>query len=505
MEVYVNVPFFLIPLASTAVCAILALAVEAIARGNGGKVTYVFTYLVALVGAFLAIHGDELGRRTVGDLVLHGAVASILVMAAFISAMGSWMGKSAFAKLYAAHKTRSAPAWFKDDEEAAIRAIQAETDAYRLDRAAAEAKSYRVRSIANNKLGRHQMAQYEIALHSTDGVECLAALDEVEWDGWDYLLVKIATTSTNEAVALKAVGKMKDNDALAQAAIGAADNNVALKAVETITNDDALAKVVSKTSDAQVAVEAIAQIQSTSTLCDALGQMEYGETKASYIFEVGRSREDVELCVKTLDVLLGSNADDVAASLATIDGVFLKAVVVQWLQTAENPLEIAAKLKGKAIVTPAVAKSLEDYCCPDGHLHDLEDTSYIMHAGTDERYGVISCKRCGYEYTVDGLVQQRGDNCGYVFRPSNELAWLFADSKQIRCRPGGYRCASCKEFVQPTDDGPAPCICPTCGAQNHAWEHYDGEIVHRDYSSGTSYDYCKRCGKKDNIVDHNTW
>ena len=39
-------------------------------------------------------------------------------------------------------------------------------------------------------------------------------------------------------------------------------------------------------------------------------------------------------------------------------------------------------------------------------------------------------------------------------------------------------------------------ICPACGAENHDWEHVNGEIVHRDYSSGMSYDYCTRCGKK---------
>ena len=36
----------------------------------------------------------------------------------------------------------------------------------------------------------------------------------------------------------------------------------------------------------------------------------------------------------------------------------------------------------------------------------------------------------------------------------------------------------------------------------HDWEHVSGEIVHRDYSSGVSYDICRRCGKRDKVFAH---
>ncbi len=124
--------------------------------------------------------------------------------------------------------------------------------------------------------------------------------------------------------------------------------------------------------------------------------------------------------------------------LATIDDAdFLREVVVQWLDTAEQPTEILRKLEGKAVVDPEIAIDLEDYFCPDGHLHDLEDASYHLHAGTDEKIGVISCKNCGYEYTVNEHVVRYGQNCGYVFRPKSSDEWLMAQSKQVRRRPGG--------------------------------------------------------------------
>lgn len=480
MESGINVPFFLILLITVVACTIVAFVVEAIARGNGGKVTYVFTCLVALVGAFLSIHWDYLDQRTIGDLVLHGALASTIVMGLFISAIGSGLGKWMYSKCAKAIDSATAPVWKKEEGEAALTAVQNETDVNVLNEMARDGVSYRVRSLAKEKLGRHQAAQYEVARNSADEAECLAALDKVEWDGFENLLVMLAKTSPMESVALRAVEKAKDDDSLAEIATGARNE--------------------------KVATNALVKIGDVDVLSEACGHMECDEAMVPSVFEKGRDLGDVELCVKVLNAFVKVNAGSVVASLATIDDAeFLKTIVTQWLGTAENPLEISERLKGKAIVEPAIAKDLEDYCCPDGCLHDLEDTSYAYHADTDERYGKISCKRCGYAYTVDGSVQLFGENCGYTFRPSSTFEWLMSESKQVVCKPGGYRCASCREYVQPADDGPAPCICPCCGAEHHDWKHYDGEIVHRDYSSGMSYDYCTRCGKKKNIVDHNTW
>lgn len=506
---YIDVPFFLISLAAIAACAVVTLIVEAITRGNGGKVTYVFTFLVAFAGAFLSVHWEYLlglSGLSIGDIAWDKALVGSFVPALIISAIGYSLGGGLYALCVLAFDTITTPVWKRGEGEAAIRAAQKETDVNTLDEMARDGASYEVRSIANEKLGRHQAAQFEVAFHSTDEAECLAVLDKVDWGDQEHLLVKLATTSPRESVALKAVEKVQDDEALAQIAVQAKNEAVVAKAAEAITDDEALAEVAAKVADVQVAANALARIGSADVLGKALGQMEYGETKASSFFEAGRDRGDVGLCAKALDVLLEANASGVVTALDTIhDAEFLKAVIVQWLDTAENPLKISQKLKGEALVMPAVAKGLEDYCCPNGHLHELKDTSYIMHADTDERIGVIRCKKCGYEYTVDEHVQRFGENCGYTFRPDSSREWLMVESKQVRCRPGGYRCASCREFVQPTDDGPAPCICPFCGAESHNWKHYDGEIIHRDYSSGASYDYCTRCGKKKNYVDHNTW
>jgi hypothetical protein len=455
---YINVPFFLIPVIAVFACAIVALVVEAIAGGNGGKVTYVFTFIVALVGAFLAIHWDYLDHRTIGDLVLHGALASTIVMGLLISAIGSWLGKLFYAKCVAA----ASPAWLKDDEGAAIKAVSKEQDRIKLEDAASNAKSYRARSIALKKLGRQHEAKVEIALHAPEEATCLAALDEIDWDGRDQSLATIALNSTKEAVAVKALSMIRDEDMLA---------NVACKASKWIVDSEPNAWCISdfdarKTVKTRVAAEAIGRLENTDTLRGLDEREGFDALPAVPLFEKGKQHEDCEVCAAALGIAVTQDADNVPAMLATIDDAdFLKEVVVRWLETAEKPTEILEKLNGKAIVEPTIARGLGDYFCPDGCLHDLEDASYHLHAGTDEMFGSISCKRCGYDYTVDERVQRLGKNCGYMFRPASSDEWLMTKTKHVRCRPGGYRCISCKEFVQPDDEGHAPSVCPNCGTE----------------------------------------
>ncbi len=456
---YINVPFFLIPPISIVVCAIVALVVEAIARGNGGKVTYAITYVGGFVGAFLAIHWDYLDTRTISDLLLHGALGSTIVEGLFISALGAWLGKL----IYARCVTLASPAWLKDDEEAAIQAVSKEQDQSKLEEAAREAKSCRARSIALEKLGRHHEAKIAIALNDPDETACLAALDEVDWDGRDQSLARIALNSNRESVAVKALSKIRDDNVLV---------DVACKASKWIADSEPNAWCFSdfdarKAVKERVAAEALGRLENADAL-RGLGEREgFDALPAPPVFEMGMRSENRDVCVSALYVDVAQNADNVPAMLATVDDTdFLKEIVVQWLETSTRPTEILEKLKGTAVVEPAIARDLGDYFCPDGCLHDLEDASYFLHAGTDERYGVICCKRCGYDYTVDERVQRRGKNCGYMFRPDDDDKWLLAESKQVRCRPGGYRCPSCREFVQPNDDGVAPSVCPNCGTEH---------------------------------------
>ena len=371
------------------------------------------------------------------------------------------------------------PAWMKDNEEAAIRAIQKEKNANKLHVAKSVAPSFRVRAIAFEKLGNPRGAKYEIALHSPDEVECLAALDEVDWNGWDQTLVEIVILSNKEAVAAKALELIQDDAVLAGAFTRTTNEQLIMKMLDKIERDGALQR-----------------------LC---GQAELRALPAPLRFEVGRRIEDCETCVSALGDIFARDTNTALSTLATVDDEeFLKQVVRQWLETTPDPLGLFGRLWKKTIVSPQVAKDLEEFFCPDGHLHDLESTSYFVGADTDERIGRLRCRNCGYTYTVDGSVLLHGQNCGYTLRPAKAYGRL-ADYRHVVCRPGGYQCVACGTSVQPEGDAPVPCICPTCGAENHDWEHVNGEIVHRDYSSGSSYDICRRCGKKENIVIHGGW
>lgn len=434
MEFYINVPFFLIPLITIAACAVVALIVETIARGNGGKVTYVITFLFALVGAFMAIHWDYFGKRDIGDLVLHGALASTIVMGLFISALGSSAGKWIYEKTFRLFMT---PVWYKDDDEAAIKAAQRETNTNKLHEMATNATSYRVRSIASEKLGLHQAARYEVALHGDDEAECLAALDAVDWAGWNYLLGEVAKLSPRETVALKAVGKMQNGKELADVAVKTENANVALKAVETIADDEALAQVVAKATDEQVAAKAFAKMEDSSVLKGVFAQTGFNPDRASFLFEAGVRAGDPEACIKALDTALAMRPTAVAVLMASADDpAFLKSVISQWLGDDKHASAIVEKLKGSSILQPPVDESLGDYCCPDGRLHDLQDHIVYEGADSDEFHGVVTCKNCGYMYTVDQHT--------YKFRSYG----LGCDSRQVICKSGGYVCPS-------TSDSPA--------------------------------------------------
>ena len=395
------------------------------------------------------------------------------------------------------------PAWMKDNEEAAIRAIQKERKDGKLIQAASFALSYRVRAIANEKLGRVQGAKYEIAVHDPDEAVCLAALDEVDWTGWDQLLGTIALSARKEAVSLKALSKVQDDQVLADVAARSENEVVANRALGLIRDADALAGAIAKLPDER-ALGVLDNVGSTDILkrvCEAGPDA----LQAPLRFEIGKRLGDAKVCAEAFDGLLAQGANRVMAALKTLeDEGFLKEVVGHWLETSENPTEVSKKFGRLTIVGPSVARELEDFFCPEGCLHQIDGTSMGIGADTDERIGIISCKNCGYRYRVSHSVYLWGKNGGYKWLPDSKFAWLMKD-REVVCRPAGWICTKCRTAVQPEGDSPAPCICPTCGTESHNWEHVNGESVHRDYSSGTSYDQCKRCGKKDNFINHGSW
>lgn len=472
--------------------AIVSTIVEIFAGGRGGRVTYLFSFLAALVFAFLAFHWDNIGVWTTPDeWIRKSAIASTIVAALLVSAIGSSIGKTIGAKL-------TTPAWLKDDEEAAIRAISKERDQSKLHLATIQAKSYRVRSIACEKLGRQQAAKYEIALFDPNESVCLAALDEVSWDGWDQLLAEIAVRSDKQAVALKALGMMEDDGQLANVAARSHNETVALEALGRIRDDELLVDTIAKMDNTQTAAEVVGRIKSEDALrrlskARIVTQDASYDTAALVRFEAGRLLGDAEACAMSLTGILDAGAEDVKAALDSIEDVGFKGKVIrQWLVGTKDASPIVEKLGGIAILEPPVDDDLEGYLCPNGSVHNYASTSMHYDANSDDYYGIVWCESCGYRYEVDKSV--------YISKKH-----LFGcKNKMIVCKAGGYMCPSCRAIVQPDEHGLAPCVCPSCGAENHVWEHYDGEIVHRDYSSGTSYDFCKRCGKKKNVISHGT-
>lgn len=300
---------------------------------------------------------------------------------------------------------------------------------------------------------------------------------------------------------------IQDEASLADIAAKSKDEKIASEALGRIHDDMALADAAAMMSDEQTALDVVSRITDADVLRRLCKQDGSSARLAPVCFEAGRRLGDVKTCVAALDKIVDKGADDVKTSLDSIeDKAFQAEVVKRWIIAAfpaevvkrqslglEVPQTILEKLAGKPIIEPPVGDALEGYLCPNGSVHDYDSTTMHFAAGSDDYYGVVWCRSCGYRYEVDKVAYMRKEH-------------LFGcEDKKVVCKPGGYLCPRCHTAVQPEGDNPAPCVCPNCGAESHDWEHYDGEIVHRDYSSGTSYDYCKRCGKKKNIVSHDTW
>ena len=113
-----GVGFFFYLFVAVVASGIASTVVEVIARGDGGKITYVVSFLVTLVFVFLAYHWDVIGVWTPDEWIRKSAVASVIVTALFVSAVCSSIGKSVGTAL-------TTPAWLKDDEQAAKLLVEA--------------------------------------------------------------------------------------------------------------------------------------------------------------------------------------------------------------------------------------------------------------------------------------------------------------------------------------------------------------------------------------------
>lgn len=91
-----------------------------------------------------------------------------------------------------------------------------------------------------------------------------------------------------------------------------------------------------------------------------------------------------------------------------------------------------------------------------------------------------------------------------------QLRRVFENTKNDKIKAcaiekaGGYLCSNCQTAVWPENEKEVSCVCPGCGTENHAWEYVNNVKDYRDYSAGTSWYECKRCGAKKDMRTVNT-
>lgn len=271
-----------------------------------------------------------------------------------------------------------------------------------------------MRSIAYEKLGRYHAAKRETALHDPDESACLAALDEVNWDGWDQALVDIAAQSDKAVVASEALGKIQDDAALADVAARSKNREVAAKALGRIRDDTLLADAIARMPDEQTAAGMASKVESEGALRRLCGERVVGRgaprnTPPRVRFAAGRRLKDPRACAAALGGILEDGSDGVKASLDSIAGdSFRVEVVRQWLAGSKDAASIVKRLGGKPVVEPPIDESLEGYLCPNGSVHDYASTTVGVGADSDERYGVVWCEACGYRYEVDIALYKSG-------------------------------------------------------------------------------------------------
>ena len=201
---------------------------------------------------------------------------------------------------------------------------------------------------------------------------------------------------------------------------------------------------------------------------------------------------------------------------------------------------LAAEARDLYIRSAAARRLREDFGCADvSVLHDVcqycggKVNTSDPYAGTIESHLRWDCRRCGRfqdqtlygpgssneisgDFYVFGEIEEGMDASTLVAEqpasigvngmgaPAAKPASTPAETPAGAGQMDSYQCKGCSTTVSFGPDTAEPCTCPNCGAENHRW-HPAGDVVdYRDYSAGTRWDECSRCGGRKNFRTVNT-
>lgn len=249
------------------------------------------------------------------------------------------------------------PQWSSDNEEKALKAVSGETDPKVLEDAAYRAVFYTVRAAAFEKLGKHDSALKEKAVNCKAESECLDAVSEI---GSDEVLKGVALNASFESVYLAAAGKIRNRSELKK-------------------------------------------------LCSLVSIEKSSRKRGLLLFETGKLLKDPESCASGLLDIARENSSEMFERLDAVKASGLGAgTILILLRDPQLAQTLTDRYRGLR-VTSSPDPALEKYCCPNGCLHDFEETRQWHDLGlsddddmkaTKGYYEILrKCRSCGFSDT----------------------------------------------------------------------------------------------------------
>ena len=276
-------------------------------------------------------------------------------------------------------------------------------------------------------------------------------------------LASIAQKDANPMVRRAAVRHLTDETILENIALHDSIRDVTSAAVERLRSEKALAHVILGTRDDKLADKAVVRIQDPKRLL----MIATGKAPHSARIASARAIADPEL-IKRL--------------FLTCDNVNVVSPLWDRLEDQNAIIDIAGKAQSSDIRKKAMERITDSSALADIALGTEPTPSGRADAACAIRRIDDSAQlRRIYDHTTDTDVRD-----------------------QAIQKAGGYLCKGCGKAHWPVEGQTLPCICPECGAENHAFKHVDNVREYRDYSVGSSWDECIRCGKQENYRYINT-
>lgn len=294
--------------------------------------------------------------------------------------------------------------WKSRDEDVSLKAIRAEKNAKKLERAAKEAPSYRVRIVALDRLGRYDEALMETALFEWDTAKRLNAVAGINDE---LLLREIVCRVGEDEVALFALKKIEGQGTLKWL-------HEAYKRYDATRFE-----ICKRNGDTQgcrdIQIERLQRIpvKNIPQYIDSIGDEAVLEALFyQYIHVPNYTKLMIARFQDQTRILRIVNSSELAA-YEKKNPLNYKWILMNLIEKIDDPeMLIPLSKSSNDSIKAYAAVALKSRCCPDGTPHAFgevksididmglrDDDDMKSHVWRTERF--VVCQKCGYRKTIN--------------------------------------------------------------------------------------------------------